>query len=449
VEAKVADWENDVLKEDDVIKRALVILATGVLLLSVAAGCGGGDDDGTDSTDAAAKIVPPDPSLPTLKVGIIGPTNNPESDIYDGLAALQAAARGWNSRGGLHGHEVEVVYCNDKADVNEGTACARKMVSEGVFAVVGGSMFGGFQANPILLKANIPQVGLLPFSEVEYEAENVYLLGDTFTGLRIAALVAAQEGQRLALVTQDSPTSTAWADSVEGEIEEAGGAVTSKIAVPVNTTDFAPIVQAALKDDPDGAWFILRTPQENAFMRQAMAVNADFKYFIASAIVPTDIETLGGPILDKVIDAAPFPSIADEEDPIIQQMRADLAAEEEAGNDDASLDGITKNYAMNAYFSAYALEQITEGMSEITAENVKTALDEARDIDFQGSIPAWTPGNPGPPGYTRVSNTARLIHGYDEEGRFRPLTDGYVTFEQAKTGDFTLTPLGDEFFGSD
>ena len=60
----------------------------------------------------------------TVKLGVIAPegvsTNYPGSQ-----AAAKAAIAGLNARGGLSGHPVELVYCNDKGDPNIATQCAR------------------------------------------------------------------------------------------------------------------------------------------------------------------------------------------------------------------------------------------------------------------------------------------------------------------------------------
>src|SRR5437867_1744571 len=92
--------------------------------------------------------------LSTIKVGFIGANGTAVANWPHATAEAKAAVRGWNSRGGLHGHKLELVYCNDKNDPNLGIACARQMVKEKVIAVVGGGAFAsGAQITAILGKA--------------------------------------------------------------------------------------------------------------------------------------------------------------------------------------------------------------------------------------------------------------------------------------------------------
>src|SRR5436190_21318147 len=79
-----------------------------------------------------------------IKVGIVAPAEgSPIINGEAGRAAMMAGVAALNKRGGLGGHPVQVVYCNDKTDPNEAAACGRQLVSEkGVAELGGASIFG-------------------------------------------------------------------------------------------------------------------------------------------------------------------------------------------------------------------------------------------------------------------------------------------------------------------
>ncbi|CAM5594196.1 Leucine-binding protein domain-containing protein OS=Streptomyces alboniger OX=132473 GN=CP975_15300 PE=3 SV=1 [Streptomyces alboniger] len=52
-------------------------------------------------------------------------------------AFAKAYARWVNAHGGLNGHKITVLTCNDRNDSVAAARCAQRAVSEGVVAVVG------------------------------------------------------------------------------------------------------------------------------------------------------------------------------------------------------------------------------------------------------------------------------------------------------------------------
>src|SRR3546814_4387464 len=139
-------------------------LAALLALALVAAGCGDDDDgegaggtDGTEETDdggddggddgeEAADIDyeaiglwddgPCDASLEPLKIGLMTTFESPIISLGDQALALEAAAEGFNSRGGANGSCVEVHTCDDGANLDQAVACVREIDQAGVVATV-------------------------------------------------------------------------------------------------------------------------------------------------------------------------------------------------------------------------------------------------------------------------------------------------------------------------
>ncbi|MDQ0934599.1 ABC transporter substrate-binding protein [Streptomyces turgidiscabies] len=113
---------------------------------ALAAGCGvvPGTSDGTGS-DITVMTWAPENTDATNKPGM--------------PAMAEAYARWINSTGGLNGHKLKVLTCNDHNDRVTAAKCARRAADEDVVAVVGSySQFGDDFLGP-LASAGIPYIG--------------------------------------------------------------------------------------------------------------------------------------------------------------------------------------------------------------------------------------------------------------------------------------------------
>ena len=111
-------------------------LAALLALVLVAAACGGDDGaDGDGAGDGAAEAIdyeaiglwddgPCDAALEPLSVGLIATFASPVISLGDQALALDAAAEGFNARGGANGTCIEVHTCDDGANADQAIASA-------------------------------------------------------------------------------------------------------------------------------------------------------------------------------------------------------------------------------------------------------------------------------------------------------------------------------------
>src|SRR4051794_18856108 len=97
-------------------KRVLLVVAAAAVAAAVAVPAGlGGSTAGTP-----------------IKLGLIAPSGVVSYNLQTSIAAVKAAVADWNAKGGIHGHPIELVYCNDKGDAATSVTCARQLVKEKV-----------------------------------------------------------------------------------------------------------------------------------------------------------------------------------------------------------------------------------------------------------------------------------------------------------------------------
>ncbi|MHA5050822.1 ABC transporter substrate-binding protein [Streptomyces sp. SD15] len=144
------------------VRTALLSAGALAACASIAVGCGvipgatggSGDDPITVMTWAPQET---------------GATNKP------GMPAMaQAYARWVNTHGGLNGHKLNVLICNDRNDTVFAAKCARRAASENVVAVVGSYSQHGRSFLAPLEAAGIPYIGGYGVTEDEFASPLSY-----------------------------------------------------------------------------------------------------------------------------------------------------------------------------------------------------------------------------------------------------------------------------------
>ena len=112
-----------------------------------------------------------------------------------------------NNAGGVGGHELKLITCNDSADPNKAADCARQAVDEGVAAMVGGFTANGDAIMPILEEAGIPWFAPPGISAAELSSEDSYPITSGVLGLAGLGQMAAEDGcDKVASVNYDLPS---------------------------------------------------------------------------------------------------------------------------------------------------------------------------------------------------------------------------------------------------
>jgi ABC-type branched-subunit amino acid transport system substrate-binding protein len=371
---------------------------------------------------------------PTLKIGIITPTNAPVGNQPAAVAAARAGVRALNASGGLHGHPVKLIYCNDRNQSIEATACARTLAQDGVVAVLGESLAdAGIPA--ILNAAHIPMIGWNALSSQAFNSPNVYLFsGGSFLGYQILTAWAAHHNVPLVDVSSDNSIATSLRTVLAKIMAQAHGKFVSTVLVSLTQADYAPLAQAAIRGNPTGALMFVGPDQGALFIRAAEAAGAPFKYYMELAIDP-DFLTKVGSAAPKMLTTSAFPPF-NSANPLIQQFVRDMKAEQASGDGDADLSKAAGELTFEPWLGIYVINKLTANMPTITGASLMTALNNAKNVDLKGVIPPWTPNKPGPQGLARVSNPAQYIIGFKNANSPYLMTHRPVTLAQAIAGKF-------------
>lgn len=418
-------------------RRSTPLLIAAASLALVAVGCSNDADSNSAAPKGEATTFADntDPDLDPVKVGIISTIGSTNTDLPESPAALAAGITALNSRGGLNGHRVEMVFCNDKDDPNEGATCARKMVEENVVAMLGaaGSATTAAKVTPIVTEAGIPLLGVESGDPTVWNSKDAYLVAQP-APLNYQALIAYAVKNDLlpmAVAAADNPAGLQFAGFLESTLKDLSGEGFADV-VPVadNTSDYAPIAGTLINSKPKSVLNIIGTQQQLGVSRAVKNQGSDAVMLTAS---PLNYDTLNdlGPAAGNLVMAGPYPPFGAD---VMEGFRNEMASAEAAGDKDASLDGAS-SYAAYPWVALQVLEKVAGDLDTITAATIRAALDSVKDIDLDGIVPPWTPSGVGPEGYSRVANPASWFAGF-ADGKSEALVDSAIPLAELTSGDF-------------
>ncbi|MER6104232.1 ABC transporter substrate-binding protein [Streptomyces sp. NPDC001832] len=173
----------------------------------------------------------------------------PDTVNMAGMTAMASAYARWaNSNGGLDGHKLRVVTC-DEADTSAGAAkCARLAVDEEAVAVVGSYSRHGSAFMAPLQTAGIPYIGGYGASEVEFTSYNSYPVNGGQAALLAGnAQQLARSCERVSVVRPDTLGGDSQAWLLKTGLTEARRPEPADIRAPESATSYDEAAGQALQ----------------------------------------------------------------------------------------------------------------------------------------------------------------------------------------------------------
>jgi ABC-type branched-subunit amino acid transport system substrate-binding protein len=423
--------------------RRLTVVACAVLLSAFAiAACGGDDDDGgtaasggasngASSTDGgtAAETPAKTPAASEKATGTPIKTMTIAAVNWNGpaypniLETAKLYAKYVNDRGGIAGHKLEVITCDEQGDPNQLATCGRRAVSEKVVAIPGSFTLTGDRIIPILENANISWFGICcPV----YPSEQNSPVTFSFGAGQAAYAAYAAKGKELgcktpSLVLSTGPTNTLYKTVIEKALKNEGLSLKNFVTIPVAAQDYSPqVAQATNGSDcifgifsenqwaswlpafkQSGSEAKLIGPQGNLDEKVAK----DFPDVVEGAIVIGEYPNITDPAFDDYREA-------------IEQYKPDPSL------DYNSLGGLGTWTAYEAFKQvAETIEGDITNESFLDAANAMTALDTGGKTDKMDLTKPW--GDEAPEGNERVFTTSVTYLKFGDDGKLTTETPGF------------------------
>lgn len=345
-----------------------------------------------------------------VKFGVITPTNAAALSYPQNLSSVRAAIAGVNKAGGIAGHKVVLDYCNDNDDPNQGAACGRQMVSDGVIAVTGASIVPT-SWGPILNQAHIPVIGMTPTALEGFQDPNEYLLdsGSLFGIYAASAFYGAAKpaNTNVWVMRADLSITASVISTVQSYASTVGIKYVGQSAVPETATDMSPYAGAAQQAGAGCILSVLANVQSTQVIEAGNQIgNTKVKYCLtASDTTQQDLISIGSPATSQLIFGNQYPPLsAAASVPGLRKFIAQMKTEQKTGDANANLKEANPTVIENWMAVTVVAQILPKKLSAVTAATVTNALNSAKNINMGGIIPPWTPSQAGPAPYTRASD---------------------------------------------
>lgn len=393
-------------------------LLTGAVLLAV--GCSSSSSStasaGSPSSGAASGTAGASASGSPVKIFTIYTANTAAENNPETVAGIQAALIDINHHGGLNGHPLQLISCNDQYTSTQAANCARQAASSGAVAVIADQSAYGTVVDPILESEHIASIGNNVVAPQDYTLSvmhPIYAGNEGYTAGEVVAL--ADEGlTKIGIGTLNQANALPVVDVAKTAIENAttpsGQRLTNTgtVSFPLTASNWSPYAEALLKEAAQGAPLISPPEDTTELINATRQLGGKIVFASSTQIfTPSALQALGS-AGNGMLLVSPFPPVTANL-PGMKHFISDFTAAGTAGIPNTAAADEDGN-SIDGWLSAFVLQQLGPYIhGNITAASVISALAIAKNLSLQGLGPSFTPSNPGPKGYPRLSNATVFI----------------------------------------
>jgi len=239
--------------------------------------------------------VTPEPKEPII-IGTSAPFTGPIASIGEHIMrALTLAAEELNAEGGIAGHPVRVVACDEDMAVEQAVACARRLVEQDKVTLIVGMGFSGavLAAQPILEEYNI--IDLESTASAAKLTETTGTAGGNIwffrigahDGMMMAALsdYIAEEVDTISFLIANTEQGRGLVASLQPLLDEKGVEVLSVDYFETGQPDYRPVITKIKGLNPEALFVNHEASDGNVFIRQYRELGMTAPIFERGSIV--------------------------------------------------------------------------------------------------------------------------------------------------------------------
>lgn len=439
-------------------------IALGLAASLILSACGGDDNADNDtggttgggsSTDTPADLDYAalglwddgacDESKPPLIVGTQTVFESPVISLGDVAVALEAAGEAFNKRGGVNGSCIQVITCDDKANLDAAVNCARDLDDKGVQVVVNDLVTAGAsEVAGVLSGAGIPRVAT-NLTPGNYDDDMAFPLNASSSGAVFLLPKGLVESgiNKIGILRPDLSESAIMQSLFEQVYGADGAEFVSDAPVASGTTDYTQYILSASDAGAEGV--VIATGEQEAvqLVKAGQQLATDLKFGISLGTFSHKNVTDLGDTAEQMVFVGAFPP-ATMDVPVYEVLRADLAA---SGDDRLQPDTL-KTSAQQSWIGLYATIKMLRdaNVTDFSRENVTAAIRAAKDVPMLGIFgdETWTPDVQIEGLFARPGIPTWGIYSWNPDAEAPDGLSG--NFEETTTVDFVDilcgTPLG-------
>lgn len=380
----------------------------GICTLAVAAlgmaACGSTSSSTSSSASSSSQ------SSPLTIVDISTLTTPGQSlDVFpEAPAGANAAANAINQQGGIDGHPIRIVVCDDQASPNQAAVCGREAVSDHAVAVTSQSLFSSSYIKE-LAAANIPLVGNNVIGPADFTSPYSFPIGaSVLSSYSAGALGLIKLGAtKVGIARIDTSLNIITANSVVAAVKSGGGQFTTDVAVPTTVSDYGSYAQDLKQSGANGVVLIESEAASVGIIQAAAELGYHPKWVIpVGTLTDAQMKQLA-PLVDGAVAPTALPLTVDTALPgmntFISQMKAEQARGDSAA---ATLD----QTSLTTWLAVYAIADTLKGSTgSITSTVLLSKLRALHSLSLFGLV-NWQPNVPGPANEPRVSSGLEYVN---------------------------------------
>ncbi|HEY9314069.1 ABC transporter substrate-binding protein [Williamsia sp.] len=357
-------------------RNAAAIGAASLLVLGAVAACGDSSSNSDDSAAASISLPANAPEGDPIKLGLIAPEGGAVNLPMVREGAEAAVEYLNNNGGGIGGHKVDLVVCQQQEEPASATKCANEMVEQNVVATVTPLGAQGAVMVPIVTGAGIPYVGQAPVSQVEMVTPGSFMLsGGIIAVMTGQATIAAQDGvKKFTVFVGDSGDAAASVKALGEPLFGRAGIELNVVTIPTGTADPTPQITAGLADKPDAVTILGDTSQCISSIKALQTAAPTMKKYLISTCLDEKVtESVGQ---QSIAGSKAFTTVVlDSDDPSVQLYK-DVMGKYAPDTDPAGI-------AYTGYQVVMSMGEVGKSLTgPVTAELFTAALESAKDLQF-------------------------------------------------------------------
>lgn len=330
-------------------------------------------------------------------------------------AGAKAAALAINAKGGINGHPVQIITCDNHDSPTQELACAQKAISSHVTAVVGSLFETGAQAIPALQQARIPIIGGLGvYTPDEFTNPDSFpLMGGAVTTYPAIPYLLARQGMKKLAVVVFSGAGEGLASLIKSQTERAGMKYVGTVNVPLTASDYSPYAQALKSLDPDVTVQVLSTTGSAQIMQIGKTLGLRSAWANQTLNIDvSNLKTFGSLANGMYITSSFPPATAGKQFKGIAAFNAEMDAASKAHVSDT---GSRTAQAITSWLAVHAVATVAKGTKGmLTSGALLAAMKTKKVVSVEGLI-GWQPNASGPSVFPRIFNSnvylERVVNG--------------------------------------
>jgi branched-chain amino acid transport system substrate-binding protein len=412
------------------MRHKAVLAGCSVVVAALAAACGSSGSSGSAGAGSSPASNAPSTgsgaaSGSAIKIMALTPFNTPynsEPYIYEGV---QASAANVNRNGGVNGHPIDVVVCNDMNDPNNAAACAQQAVSQNVAAVVGASSLENTSSVfPVLAQAGIPEIAPEALGIDELTSKDAFLLNGDVPSMNAACAweIAKAGATNIKTVQTDAAAAAAQVPFVNDGLKPFSLKAGAVVKIPTNTVDYSPYAASALSGNTNGLVLLQDHAGTEQILAQMAQLGADFTSVKVCApynqLTEQGVASIGAAANNVYVSSA-YPSRT-------SAALAPVVAQLQAWDKSILLADPTFNSWYGTQLFAKVAATIKNG--PVTGRAVLKALNTSKPISLVPGEPPYDPAkaHSGPAGLNNLVN--RGVYLFQIKNlKYVPFSTPYIT----------------------